>query len=86
MSGFSAGDTSLEASDVSFDPTGTGLAAATVYTALAELDGRGYFLRKKLVDTNVTVQAGYFAVWVRPRIAAGSKLRVAATAALRVFK
>lgn len=90
----SGGDTAMsgvrvnnvqDAESTAFDNTGTGLAANNVQELGMELDGRSIFLRLKIPATDVTVFAGYFAVWHSLRIKNNVNVRVESDAKLRIM-
>lgn len=74
-----------EAAQVLFDNTGTGIAATELQAATVELDGRSIFLRQMTLSADFTVQSGYFAVWMRPRIPDTTRLSVKAGSRLRTM-
>jgi hypothetical protein len=81
-----AGDTAIEAIDIAFDNTGTGLTATTIQDASVELDSRSVFLRKKKLEANFLVPADSFAVWARTmEIDSGYYLEIATGGTLEIL-
>lgn len=74
-----------DAAGTAFDNTGTGLAASNLQDAAAELDARSIFLRRKVPAADVTIPAGYFAVWHSLRVRNNVNFRVEADATMRVI-
>jgi ABC-type microcin C transport system duplicated ATPase subunit YejF len=73
------------AAELSFDNTGTGLAADDVQDALVELDSRSIFLRRHELTTDFMILPGYFALWVdHLEIADGVELALGDGATLEV--
>lgn len=80
-----AGDTAIEANDIRYDNSGTGLTALTIQDATTELDLRSIFLRKKKIEASLLVPSVSFALWVRTlEIDSGVYLELAAGSTLEI--